>query len=542
MARWFARRSLRFKIIALVVVLTMITLGGAAVMTATQVKLLILAEKQQDVSSYARILATACRRSLAAGNIGELRSIVKRSVGHSSIDFAAVYDRQGRLVACAPEGSAIPTSYFDRERIPGTEDALVAECSVLGPSPRTPPTPEGAFSPRNRQEAIQPAVAGNRATPWGQVVVGVSNGLARRAQRGQLHSVLASALAVALLSGVVLMKMASRWTRRLEELVGASERISRGDYSCRIQAGGEDEIGRLGSAFQSMLCAVHQRDRELRELNATLQQAGHEVENAENGRDGLEILRRGGIRMVIADWEMPGMDGPDPCRAIRGEHFDGYVHTILLTCHDSPEATIEGLSAGADDFITKPFHPGELAVRVGAGERIPALETPDVPIFAMAKLAESRDPHTGAHLERIRNYCRALVERLARRGDKAYRRDASYAGLIYLTSLLHDIGRLGGRGYPPVRAHRGRRRRVRRADLQARVQERHGTGSRQVHRQGRVGRAFRPGDRGRVPGRRRAVHGNPQPIRRSRGGGVRRPDPTQSGREARGRASKGRKA
>ena len=59
------------------------------------------------------------------------------------------------------------------------------------------------------------------------------------------------------------------------------------------------------------------------------------------------------------------------------------------------------MSAGADDFIGKPFNPQELIVRVRAGERILSLETREMAIFALAKLAESRDPETGHHLERV---------------------------------------------------------------------------------------------------------------------------------------------
>ncbi len=87
--------------------------------------------------------------------------------------------------------------------------------------------------------------------------------------------------------------------------------------------------------------------------------------------------------------------------------FPGYVYLILLTSRDTPQERVEGLTAGADDFMAKPYDKNELLARIGAGERVLSMETRDVAIFAMAKLAESRDPETGTHLERVRSYSRS---------------------------------------------------------------------------------------------------------------------------------------
>jgi len=140
---------------------------------------------------------------------------------------------------------------------------------------------------------------------------------------------------------------------------------------------------------------VDDDDMALDALEHALTQAGHDVVAARDGREALDILRADSCRLVISDWMMPEMDGVELCRHIRSEGFSGYVYVILLTSRDASSDIVEGLSAGADDFIAKPFEPDELRVRVRAGERILALETRDVAIFAMAKLAESRDPETG---------------------------------------------------------------------------------------------------------------------------------------------------
>ena len=174
-----------------------------------------------------------------------------------------------------------------------------------------------------------------------------------------------------------------------------------------------------------------------------VEQTGYEVEVASNGRQALEILKRDACRMVITDWEMPEMDGLELCRQIRSHDFSSYVYVIILTSRDKTKDTIEGLSAGADEFMTKPFDPAELRVRVRSGERILGLETRDLAIFALAKLAESRDPETGAHLERMRCYSQILARHLADHPSFRDEVDLDYVRMIYLTSPLHDIGKVG---------------------------------------------------------------------------------------------------
>ena len=178
-------------------------------------------------------------------------------------------------------------------------------------------------------------------------------------------------------------------------------------------------------------------------LRSALVKSGYEVVTAADGNEALAILRGGSCHLVISDWEMPGMDGIELCRAIRSEDLRGYIYVILLTGRNQLEEKVEGLRAGADDFICKPFDPSELLARLFTAERILSLETRDVAIFAMAKLAESRDPETGAHLERVRSYSRVLAQHMA--GMEKFRDqvDAEFIRLIYLTSPLHDIGKVG---------------------------------------------------------------------------------------------------
>ena len=128
-------------------------------------------------------------------------------------------------------------------------------------------------------------------------------------------------------------------------------------------------------------------------VGAILRRRGYEVDVATDGRQALEILARGAHRVVISDWEMPELSGPELCEAIREADFGGYIYTILLTSRNENGDSVTGLNAGADDFITKPVNPDQLAARVRIAERILSYQTQDVTIFALAKTAvNSCDP------------------------------------------------------------------------------------------------------------------------------------------------------
>ncbi len=177
-------------------------------------------------------------------------------------------------------------------------------------------------------------------------------------------------------------------------------------------------------------------------LENTLRRAGYHVLTATNGQRALEIIEHGTCQLIITDWEMPQMTGLELCRRIRLMNRLHYIYIILLTARSDASDSIEGMSAGADDFIVKPFQPSELVLRVKAGERLLALETLELLIFALARLAESRDHETGAHLERVRTYSRIIAEHLLHVPKYREQVNAEYIRLIYLTSPLHDIGKV----------------------------------------------------------------------------------------------------
>ncbi len=177
-------------------------------------------------------------------------------------------------------------------------------------------------------------------------------------------------------------------------------------------------------------------------LEKPLVQAGHTVDRATDGDKALAWLCKGVHRLVISDWDMPGMDGLSLCRKVRALSST-YIYFILVTSHNKPADIVMGMSTGADDFISKPFNPAELLVRVRAGERVLSLESRDIAIFAMAKLTESRDQETGQHLERVRSFAQLLARRMMEWPKFRGVIDDKTVRLIYETSPLHDIGKVG---------------------------------------------------------------------------------------------------
>ncbi len=112
-------------------------------------------------------------------------------------------------------------------------------------------------------------------------------------------------------------------------------------------------------------------------LARTLQSWNYDVEAVADGDEAFRALTREGDRPVIAvlDWMMPVMDGLDVCKAIRADFRLPFTYLILLSSRDSKDDIIAGLESGADDYLSKPFHSGELRCRIRAGERMFMLQT-----------------------------------------------------------------------------------------------------------------------------------------------------------------------
>lgn len=141
-------------------------------------------------------------------------------------------------------------------------------------------------------------------------------------------------------------------------------------------------------------------------LASMLRKNGYTVTQALDGDEGWKAFQEGYYPIVVTDWSMPGLSGPELCERIRGYEGELYTYVILLTSLTDKANIAQGLEAGADDYVTKPFDRGELIARLRTGHRILDLQASMREAHRKLQELASRDGLTGV-LNR-----RALEERL----------------------------------------------------------------------------------------------------------------------------------
>jgi len=133
-----------------------------------------------------------------------------------------------------------------------------------------------------------------------------------------------------------------------------------------------------------------------RVVEASLRSGGYEPVVAADGVEVLRILSEpDGPRLLVLDWEMPRLDGLGVCRAVRTGPQEPYVYVLLLTANDRRDDIVEGLDAGADDYMTKPCDLGELQARLRAAVRILRLQDQLVAAREASREQAMRDALTG---------------------------------------------------------------------------------------------------------------------------------------------------
>ena len=133
-----------------------------------------------------------------------------------------------------------------------------------------------------------------------------------------------------------------------------------------------------------------------RMLQRLLMKWGYEVVSVTDGKAAWEQLSGSDApRIALLDWMMPGQNGVDVCREMRSHRPEPYTYILLLTAKDAKESVVEGLEAGADDYLTKPFHPQELKARLRVGIRLLNLEDTLVEAREAMRFKATHDALTG---------------------------------------------------------------------------------------------------------------------------------------------------
>lgn len=174
-------------------------------------------------------------------------------------------------------------------------------------------------------------------------------------------------------------------------------------------------------------------------LRRLLSGDGYEVCIARDGEQALDLVAAEQPDIVLLDVMMPGRSGFEVCRQIKQSPATRFIPVVLVTALRDIEPRLEGIHAGADDFLTKPFNAQELKARVGSLVRlkrcIDELESADSTILSLALTIEARDPATDGHCQRLARYATAL-------GRSIGLPDHALAAL-YRGGYLHDVGKVG---------------------------------------------------------------------------------------------------
>ena len=195
-------------------------------------------------------------------------------------------------------------------------------------------------------------------------------------------------------------------------------------------------------------------------LEEVLAQGGGEVRTFTSGAAALELAEASAPDLILLDVKMPDMDGFQVCERLKQHPRLKEIPVIFMSSIDATDVKLRAFQAGCVDYIAKPFHFEEIRARVGVHLNLRSLqqmlefqrlmerkvrelsEAQQATIFAIAKLAEQRDEDTGAHLERVQEYCRLLAEQLGKDSPYAAQITPEFVECIHHASPLHDIGKV----------------------------------------------------------------------------------------------------
>lgn len=194
-------------------------------------------------------------------------------------------------------------------------------------------------------------------------------------------------------------------------------------------------------------------------LTGILKAEKHTVLVATDGKRALEVANKAKPDMILLDIMMPGMDGIEVCNKIKEIYELRDIPIIFITALSDSDNISVAFAAGGVDYIVKPIRAEEVIARVRAHMQLykmrrnleiqvevksqEIMDTKTIALRAVANLAETRDPETGAHLQRVQLYIRQLARELQNSGLYKDEITEHYIQDLYDSSPLHDIGKVG---------------------------------------------------------------------------------------------------
>ena len=193
------------------------------------------------------------------------------------------------------------------------------------------------------------------------------------------------------------------------------------------------------SASAGVVLVVDDAPANVELLKNLLTREGYVVFTAFNGEQALEMVARERPDLVLMDVVMPKLSGYEVCQRIKQDKATRLTPVVLTTALQQREDRLQGINAGADDFLTKPVDVHELKARVHSLVRLKRftddLDSAESVIMSMALVIEARDAYTDGHCQRLAGYATALGTSL-RLSDE----DLS---ALYRGGFLHDLGKVG---------------------------------------------------------------------------------------------------
>jgi putative two-component system response regulator len=180
-------------------------------------------------------------------------------------------------------------------------------------------------------------------------------------------------------------------------------------------------------------------EENLEHITAVLERDGYTVVGARDGAEGLDLVLRERPDLVLTDVVMPHMNGFEVCRRLKSDRETRLIPVVLVTGLAERSDRIEGIDAGADDFLTKPFDGHELRARVRSLVRLKRftddLDRADSVILSLGLTVEARDRYTMGHCERMARFGGAFGVHLGLSDDEI--------SALHRGGYLHDVGKVG---------------------------------------------------------------------------------------------------